>query len=107
MILGAAAAGYRFRSGHKLLWEVGPFTNVKLIGGGGPGSPPNRSSTDSSDPGLFQIADLWLTESAISVLLGLVPVTSLEVAKLSPARRPLFHPQGQGLIATFMTPSRC
>jgi Ca2+-transporting ATPase len=71
------------RHASKVLWEVGPFTNVRLLGVvvfsallqiGLHHIPATQA--------LFQLGGLSLADCGMTVLLGLVPVTVIEVAKL-------------------------
>jgi Ca2+-transporting ATPase len=90
LVFGELFRSFASRSPTKLFWEVGVFSNVRLLAVvvastliqiGIHHIPPLES--------LFQIRDLSLEDCALTLLLGLVPVTVLELGKLG--RRAIFR----------------
>jgi P-type Ca2+ transporter type 2C len=81
------------RSSTKLFWEVGAFSNVKLLAIvlGSVVVQIGLHHTPATQK-LFQLGDLPLADCALSLALGLVPVTVLEMGKLV---RRLWHRPGQ------------
>ncbi|HEY0712309.1 MAG TPA: cation-translocating P-type ATPase C-terminal domain-containing protein, partial [Polyangia bacterium] len=86
------------RSPTRLFWEVGPFTNLRLLG--------VVVASVLIQIGihhipvledLFQISDLSTGDCAVTLLLGLIPVTCIELGKLI-AR--IFHARPGHLAAT-------
>jgi Ca2+-transporting ATPase len=83
LVFGEVFRSFASRSTSKLFWAVGPFTNLPLLGVV-IGSVLVQLAIHRI-PGLerlFQIGALSLTDCAITLLLGLVPVTVIELAKL-------------------------
>jgi Ca2+-transporting ATPase len=87
LVFGELFRSFASRSTTKLFWEVGPFTNLRLLGivviSGlvqiGVHHVPGLKA-------LFDIRDLSVWDCGLSIVLGLIPVTALELTKL--ARRP-------------------
>jgi len=83
LVFGELFRSFAARSTTKLFWEVGAFTNLRLLGVVvisalvqiGIHHIPALEA-------LFQIRDLSLTDCVVTLLLGLIPVTVLELTKL-------------------------
>ena len=83
LVFGELFRSFASRSATKLFWEVGAFTNLRLLGVVvasvliqiGIHHIPALEA-------LFEIRDLSLEDCAITLLLGLIPVTVLELTKL-------------------------
>jgi Ca2+-transporting ATPase len=84
LVFGELFRAFAARSTTKLFWEVGAFTNLRLLGVVvvsvlvqiGIHHIPALER-------LFQIVDLSLQDCALTLMLGLIPVTVLELAKLA------------------------
>jgi Ca2+-transporting ATPase len=83
LVFGELFRAFASRSPTKLFWEVGAFSNLRLLGVvivsvlvqiGIHHIPPLER--------LFQIRDLPMEDCALTLLLGLIPVTVLELGKL-------------------------
>jgi Ca2+-transporting ATPase len=83
LVFGELFRAFAARSSSRLFWEVGPFTNLRLLGIvvasvlvqiGIHHIPPLER--------LFQITDLPLSDCGLTLLLGLIPVTLIELSKL-------------------------
>jgi P-type Ca2+ transporter type 2C len=83
LVFGELFRAFASRSTTKLFWEVGAFTNLRLLGVvivsvlvqiGIHHTPALER--------LFQITDLSVRDCALTLLLGLIPVTALELGKL-------------------------
>lgn len=83
LVFGEVLRSFAARSSTRLFWEVGPLTNRRLlvvaIASIGAQLLIHHSPTMQ---GLFQIGPLSLMDCALSLLLGLIPVSVLEIAKL-------------------------
>jgi Ca2+-transporting ATPase len=83
LVFGQLLMSFAFRSRIKLVWEVGPFSNVRLIAVVAVSALLQLALQQVPwTRRLFQLGEPTLRDSALPVLLGLVPVTVLEVAKL-------------------------
>jgi Ca2+-transporting ATPase len=84
LVFGELFRSFASRSTTKLFWEVGAFTNLRLLGVViasvmiqiGIHHIPVLAA-------LFQLRDLPLRDSAVTLLFGLIPVTVIELAKLA------------------------
>jgi Ca2+-transporting ATPase len=83
LVFGHVVMSLAFRNRSKVLWEIGPFTNLRLAGviavsallqAGILLTPVGQR--------LFQLADLSRGAVGIAALIGLVPITLLELGKL-------------------------
>jgi Ca2+-transporting ATPase len=83
LVFGELFRAFASRSATRLFWEVGAFTNLRLLGVvvlsvlvqiGIHHIAPLEA--------VFQIRDLPLEDCALTLLLGLIPVTALELTKL-------------------------
>ena len=83
LVFGELFRAFAARSEHRLFWEVGPFSNLRVLAVvvvsafvqlGIHHIPATQA--------LFQIGDLSLADCALALVLGLIPVTVLEVSKL-------------------------
>jgi len=101
LVFGEIFRSFASRSPTRLLWEVGAFTNLRLLGVVVASALVQIGIHHI--PGLeklFQIGELSLADCAITVALGLVPVTALELTKLAKrAGRRLFGRQARSLEA--------
>jgi Ca2+-transporting ATPase len=71
------------RSPIRVLWELGLFTNLRLVAAVGLSVAAQVALTSiPATQGLFRIGDLSLADSALALALGLIPVTVLELGKL-------------------------
>jgi Ca2+-transporting ATPase len=92
LVFGELFRAFASRSTTRLFWEVGAFTNLRLLGVVvisvlvqiGIHHVPALAR-------VFQIRDLPLEDYALTLLLGLIPVTALELTKL--ARRAFTVPR--------------
>ncbi len=82
LVFGELFRAFAARSPDRLFWEVGPFTNMRVLGVvlvsvvlqlGLHHIPATQA--------LFQIGDLPLADCALALFLGLVPVSVLELSK--------------------------
>ena len=72
-----------FRSRRAVLWEVGPFTNLRLIAVIALSTALQIALMQvPATQRLFRIGDLPFRDTVLPVLFGLVPLTILEIAKL-------------------------
>jgi Ca2+-transporting ATPase len=83
LVFGELFRSFASRSPTKLFWEVGAFTNLRLLGVV-VGSALIQIGIHHIPPleALFQIRDLPLSDCLLTLVLGLVPVTVLELTKL-------------------------
>ncbi|HEY0705935.1 MAG TPA: HAD-IC family P-type ATPase, partial [Polyangia bacterium] len=75
---------FAYRSSTRLLWEVGPFTNLRLVAVVAISLLIQLGMHDI--PGmanLFQISDLAAADTVLTLALGLIPVSVIELAKLA------------------------
>jgi Ca2+-transporting ATPase len=102
LVFGELFRSFASRSTTRLFWEVGAFTNLRLLAVVlvsvlvqlGIHHIPGMER-------LFQIGGLSLADCALTVLLGLIPVTAIETSKLvrrawSFRRKPSLSPASQG-----------
>jgi Ca2+-transporting ATPase len=83
-VFGELFRAFASRSPTKLFWEVGAFTNLRLLGVV-VGSALIQIGIHHV-PGLealFQIGDLSISDCLLTLLLGLIPVTAIELTKLA------------------------
>jgi Ca2+-transporting ATPase len=89
LVFGQVFMALAFRSRNKLLWEVGPFTNLRLLA--------VVAISILLQVGLllipaaqklFQMAQLSAAAGAFALLCGLAPISLIELAKLARRRRP-------------------
>jgi Ca2+-transporting ATPase len=83
LVFGQIFQSFAFRSPTKLLWEIGPFSNMRLVA--------VAAASVLVQVGihyvplldrLFQITPLGLYEVGVCLFLGLVPVTAIELSKV-------------------------
>ena len=93
LVFGELFRAFAARSTTRVLWEVGVFTNLRLLGvvvaSGllqlGIHHVPSAEAT-------FGIAPLSLSDCALTVIVALIPVTAIELSKLvRRPRRPVVH----------------
>ena len=83
LVFGQIFLSLGFRSRRAVLWEVGPFTNLRLIAVIALSTVLQIALTQvPATQRLFRIGDLPFRDTVLPVLLGLVPLTILEIAKL-------------------------
>jgi Ca2+-transporting ATPase len=84
LVFGQIFMSLAFRSRHKVLWEVGPFTNLRLVAVAvvSVGLQVGLLLVPAARR-LFQLASVSLADGASALLVGLVPVTLIELAKLA------------------------
>lgn len=72
------------RSGTRLFWEVGPFTNLRLLAIVSV-SAALQLAIHHTEPTreIFGIEALSLHDAALAIALGLVPVSAIELSKLA------------------------
>ena len=71
------------RSPTRVLWELGAFTNLRLVAAVGLSATAQLALLHlPAAQALFRIGDLSVTDTTLAVVMGLVPVTALELAKL-------------------------
>jgi Ca2+-transporting ATPase len=83
LVFGELFRAFASRSPRRLFWEVGPFTNLRLLAvvAGSVLVQLGIHHIPALED-LFGITDLPLTDCALTLLLGLLPVTLVELAKL-------------------------
>jgi Ca2+-transporting ATPase len=84
LVFGELFRSFASRSTTKLFWEVSPFTNARLLGVVALSALIQIGIHHI--PGLealFEIRDLSLSDCVLTIGLGLIPVTVLELAKLA------------------------
>jgi Ca2+-transporting ATPase len=87
LVFGQIFLAFAFRSRRRVLWEVGLLTNIKLIGVVVVSAFLQQALMQiPATQRLFQLADLPVRHAILPPLLGLVPVSALEIVKL--LRRP-------------------
>ena len=83
LVFGELFRSFAARSTTKLFWEVGAFTNLRLLGVVAISAVVQIGIHHvPALEALFQIRDLSLTDCVVTLLLGLIPVTVLELTKL-------------------------
>ena len=83
LVFGQIFLSLGFRSRRAVLWEVGPFTNLRLIAVIALSTALQIALTQvPATQRLFRIGDLPFRDTVLPVLVGLVPLTILESAKL-------------------------
>ena len=100
LVFGELLRAFAARSDRKLFWEVGAFSNLELLGVV-IGSVIVQLGIHHvpATQGLFGLSDLPLADCGLALLLGLIPVTVLELTKL--VRRLWAHSPGdQGAKVT-------
>jgi P-type Ca2+ transporter type 2C len=84
LVFGHVVMSLAFRNRSKLLWEIGPLTNLRLVGVVAVSALLQAGILLTSvGQRLFQIAAVSRGAVGIAALLGLIPVTLLEVGKLA------------------------
>jgi Ca2+-transporting ATPase len=83
LVFGELFRAFASRSPTKLFWEVGAFTNLRLLGVV-MGSALIQIAIHHipSVEAILQIGDLPLSDCLVTVVLGLIPVTIIELTKL-------------------------
>ena len=83
LVFGEVLRSFASRSPTRLFWEVGPFTNLRLLAVA-LGSIAAQLAIHHMPftERIFQLHTLSLRDCALSLLLGFVPVTMIELAKL-------------------------
>jgi Ca2+-transporting ATPase len=83
LVFSELLRAFAARSTERVIWEVGPFSNLWLLGvvvlSGVVQIGLHHLTATSA---LFHLADMGLRELAVALALGFVPVTVLEIAKL-------------------------
>jgi len=88
LVFGQIFLSLGFRSRQELLWEVGPFTNLRLLGVIAiSGVLQIALMQVPATQRLFRIGDLPPWDILIPILFGLLPLTALEVGKLVRRKR--------------------
>jgi Ca2+-transporting ATPase len=83
LVFGQIFLSLGFRSRRAVLWEVGPFTNLRLIAVIALSAALQIALMQvPATQRLFRIGDLPFRDTVLPVLFGLVPLTILEIAKL-------------------------
>ena len=99
LVFGELFRAFAARSPDRLFWEVGALSNLKLLGVVIVSSLVQLGIHHiPATQALFRIADLSLMDCALSLGLGLVPVTIIELEKL--LRRALGSDRARGSLAT-------
>lgn len=84
LVFGELFRAFAARSPDRVFWEVGAFTNVRLLGVVAVSFLVQLGIHHiPATQALFQIGELSLFDCALSVGLGLIPVTLIELQKLS------------------------
>jgi Ca2+-transporting ATPase len=88
LVFGQIFLSLGFRSRQQLLWEVGPFTNLRLLAVIAISAVLQIALMQiPATQRLFKIGDVPTGDSLLPILVGLVPLTLLELAKLVRRRR--------------------
>jgi Ca2+-transporting ATPase len=96
IVFAELCRAFAARSRTRVLWELGPFTNLRLLAGVGLSVAAQLALLAiPTTQQLFQLGSPSLGDVALAMGLGLVPVTVLEVAKL--ARRAPGRARASGL----------
>ncbi|HXS16300.1 MAG TPA: cation-translocating P-type ATPase, partial [Polyangiaceae bacterium] len=83
LVFGELLRSFAARSTDRLFWEVGALTNVRLLGVVAASVLLQLGLSQFSwSRAFFQLGDLALADSALALLLGLIPVSVLELTKL-------------------------
>ena len=83
LVFGHVVMSLAFRNRSKLLWEIGPLTNLRLVGVVALSALLQAGILLTAvGQRLFQIAAVSPGAVGIAALLGLVPITLLELGKL-------------------------
>jgi Ca2+-transporting ATPase len=83
LVFGQIFLSLGFRSRRELLWEVGPFTNLRLLAVIALSAALQLALMQvPATQRLFKIGDLPFRDAVLPVVLGLAPVTVLELAKV-------------------------
>jgi len=84
LVFGELFRSFASRSATKVFWEVGAFTNLRLLGVVVVSAMVQIGIHHiPALEALFQIRDLPVGDCALTLLFGLIPVTALEVTKLA------------------------
>jgi Ca2+-transporting ATPase len=91
LVFGELLRAFAARSDSKLFWEVGALSNLKLLGVVVTSIVVQVAIHHiPATQRLFRLGDLPLVDCAVALVLGLIPVTVLELSKL--VRRPWTRP---------------
>ena len=83
LVFGELFLSLGFRSRREVFWEVGAFTNLRLLAVVALSTLLQIGLTDvPATQRVFRIGDLPFRDTVLPVVLGLVPLTILEIAKL-------------------------
>ena len=101
LVFGELFRAFAARSTHRLFWEVGAFTNLRLLGVVLVSALVQVALHHFPlTQRLFQLSSLSLADCALSLAVGLVPVTLIELQKLvrrairGPGQPPVVHAVG-------------
>jgi Ca2+-transporting ATPase len=83
LVFGQIFSSLGFRSRRRLFWEVGPSTNLRLVAVVALSGLLQLALIQvAATRALFHVTDAPLAHQVVPVLVGLVPITVLEIAKL-------------------------